>query len=65
LRKEEVEKLNPNPFWILPIVLYDWQSVLVLSPTNKKSPCGAEGEEKARYPQGREDAKWYFVFSSP
>ena len=22
--------------------------------TNEKSPCSAEGEEKARYPQGRE-----------
>ena len=27
-----------------------------------KSPCGAEGEEKARYPQGRGDAKQYFDF---
>ena len=28
-----------------------------------KSPCGAEGEEKARYPQGHEDAILYHSFS--
>jgi hypothetical protein len=27
-----------------------------------KNPCGAEGEEKARFPQGREDAIPFFFF---
>ena len=41
-------------FFVLSMVLYDWHQARVLLLTNKKSPFGAEGDEKARFPQGRE-----------